>query len=160
MAFNLERNKGKVDEIKQNIEAKKGELAKLEENKEKLMDAGTDIQGSEIDEEVQETIMEQINRALEENAEKGTELSGEMDSDARQLDELKQETSESISSNDEQKSKLEQKKALLDRFGLGGSLEDAISELDDNKQDLEEFNEELIETEREMHEVSHKLSSL
>lgn len=160
MAFNLERNKGKVDEIKQNIEAKKGELAKLEENKEKLMDAGTDIQGSEIDEEVQETIMEQINRALEENAEKGTELSGEMDSDARQLDELKQETSESISSNDEQKSKLEQKKALLDRFGLGGSLEDAISELDDNKQDLEEFNEELIETEKEMHEVSHKLSSL
>ncbi|MBQ4648476.1 MAG: hypothetical protein IJB76_04880 [Clostridia bacterium] len=160
MAFNLERNKGKVDEIKQNIEAKKSELAKLEENKEKLMDAGSDIQGSEIDEEVQETIMEQINRALEENAEKGTELSGEMDSDARQLDELKQETSESISSNDEQKSKLEQKKALLDRFGLGGSLEDAISELDDNKQDLEEFNEELIETEKEMHEVSHKLSSL
>ena len=66
MAFNLERNKGKVDEIKQNIEAKKSELAKLEENKEKLMDAGSDIQGSEIDEEVQETIMEQINRALEE----------------------------------------------------------------------------------------------
>jgi len=160
MAINLDRNKGKVSDIKQNIDNKKGELAKLEENKEKLLEAGTDIQGSDIDENVQKQILQEINQALEDNAEKGQELSDEMNDDANDLEEMKQETAESMDSNDEERSKLEQKKALLDRFGLGGSLDDALSELDDNKKDLEEFNDTLIETEKEMHEVSQKLSSL
>ena len=35
--FSLDRSKGKVSDIKQNIENKKGELAQLEENKQKLL---------------------------------------------------------------------------------------------------------------------------
>lgn len=83
-----------------------------------------------------------------------------MNGDANDLEKMKQETLDSMGSNDEERKKIEQKKALLDRVGLGSSLDDALSELDDNKKDLEEFNESLIETEKEMHEVSRKLSLL
>lgn len=160
MAINLDRNKGRVSDIKQNIENKKGELTKLEENKEKLIEAGTDIQASDIDENVQKQILQELNLALENNAEKGQDLSNEMNGDANDLEKMKQETLDSMGSNDEERKKIEQKKALLDRVGLGSSLDDALSELDDNKKDLEEFNESLIETEKEMHEVSQKLSLL
>lgn len=160
MAINLDRNKGRVSDIKQNIENKKGELTKLEENKEKLIEAGTDIQASDIDENVQKQILQELNLALEDNAEKGQDLSNEMNDDANDLEKMKQETLDSMGSNDEERKKIEQKKALLDRVGLGSSLDDALSELDDNKKDLEEFNESLIETEKEMHEVSQKLSLL
>ena len=160
MAINLDRNKGRVSDIKQNIENKKGELTKLEENKEKLIEAGTDIQASDIDENVQKQILQELNLALEDNAEKGQDLSNEMNDDANDLEKMKQETLDSMGSNDEERKKIEQKKALLDRVGLGSSLYDALSELDDNKKDLEEFNESLIETEKEMHEVSQKLSLL
>lgn len=160
MAINLDRNKGRVSDIKQNIENKKGELTKLEENKEKLIEAGTDIQASDIDENVQKQILQELNLALENNAEKGQDLSNEMNGDANDLEKMKQETLDSMGSNDEERKKIEQKKALLDRVGLGSSLDDALSELDDNKKDLEEFNESLIETEKEMHEVSRKLSLL
>lgn len=160
MAINLDRNKGRVSDIKQNIENKKGELTKLEENKEKLIEAGTDIQASDIDENVKKQILQELNLALEDNAEKGQDLSNEMNDDANDLEKMKQETLDSMGSNDEERKKIEQKKALLDRVGLGSSLDDALSELDDNKKDLEEFNESLIETEKEMHEVSQKLSLL
>ena len=158
--YSIDRNKGKVSDIKQNIENKKGELSKLEENKQALLDAGTELQASDLDEDVQQVLMEQINRALEENAEKGDEISDQMTSDVQDIEEMRQETQESMQSNEEEKSKLEQKKALLDRFGLGGALEEGISELDDNKMQLEEFMDDLMNTEQELTEVSQKLRSL
>ncbi len=158
--FNLDRNKGKVSDIKQNIDTKKSELAQLEENKQKLLEAGTDIQGSDIDEDAQRTIMQEINRALEENAEKGQELSDEMNADAKDLEDLKQETQDSMESNKSEREKLEKKQAILDKIGLGRTLDDALTELDDNMTDLNEFQESLIETEKEMDETAKKLSML
>lgn len=158
--FSLDRSKGKVSDIKQNIENKKGELAQLEENKQKLLDAGTDIQGADIDENVQNQIMQEINRALEDNAEKGKELSDEMNEDAKDLEDLKQETQASMESNKTEREKLQEKQSVLDKIGLGGSLDDALTELDDNMGDLTEFQESLIETERDMDETAKRLSML
>ena len=158
--FSLDRSKGKVSDIKQNIENKKGELAQLEENKQKLLDAGTDIQGADIDENVQNQIMQEINRALEDNAEKGKELSDEMNEDAKDLEDLKQEAQASMESNKTEREKLQEKQSVLDKIGLGGSLDDALTELDDNMGDLTEFQESLIETERDMDETAKRLSML
>lgn len=160
MAYSLERNREKTNEIKKNIETKKGELASLEENKKALLDAGTDVMGSEIDEEAQRKVMDLINSELEANSEKGKELSSEMSSDMSTLDSMKDENQRSLESNVEERSKLEQKKSLLERFGLGGKLEQSISELDDNRQRLDEFNSDLIETEKELSDTSSKLSML
>ena len=158
--FSLDRSKGKVSDIKQNIENKKGELAQLEENKQKLLDAGTDIQGADIDENVQNQIMQEINRALEDNAEKGKELSDEMNEDAKDLEDLKQEAQASMESNKTEREKLQEKQSVLDKIGLGGSLDDALTELDDNMGDLTEFQESLIETERDMDETAKRLSMI
>lgn len=160
MAYNLERNKGKVSDIKQNIDTKKGELKNLEENKENLLEAGMEVQASEIDEDVQEVLMEQINQALEANAEKGDELADDMNADAKDLENMKLETQESVHSNIEERSSLEKKQELLEKFGLGNKLDGALSELDNNKSQLEEFNQSLIETGQEVDKVSLELRSL
>ena len=158
--ISLDRNKGKVSDIKQNIESKKGELSQLEENKQKLLEAGTDIQASDIDEDVQKILMEKINQSLEENSEKGEQLSQEMNTDVKDLESMKQEVDESKKSNEQERSKLEKKKELLDKVGLGGSLEEAISELNNNYMNLEDFQASLTETQKELNSVSQRLSSL
>ena len=158
--FRIDDKRNKVSDIKKNIETKKGELEQLENHKQELLDAGTDMQGSEIDEDVQATLMELINGALEDNAEKGRELSNEMNSDLDSLEDMKQETQESVKSNESQRKSLESKKALLDKFGIGGKLEGAISELDTNMGQLEDLNDSLIETEKELSDVSAKLGML
>ncbi|MCI6997024.1 MAG: hypothetical protein MR936_09595 [Eubacterium sp.] len=160
MAYSLDRNKGKVSDIKNNIDIKQGELKNLEKNKQSLIDAGMEIKGSQIDEDVQKTLLNEINSALEANAEKGKELASDMNADARDLEDLKQETQESMQSNQEQRKSLEKKKASLDIFGLGNKMDDALSELDDNKTQLEDFNKSLIETSQELDKISQLLNSL
>ena len=160
MGFSIERNKGKVSDIKQNIETKRGELEHLEKTKEGLLESGMEVQGSDIDENAQRRLMAQINQALEANAEKGKELSAEMNSDAKMLDDMKVETQESTKSNLEQRKDFEKKKGLLDKFGLGDKMETAISELDDNKSQFDDLNQNLIDTAKELDSVANKLSSL
>lgn len=158
--FRIEDKKNKVSDIKKNIETKKGELEQLENRKQELLDAGTDMQGSEIDEDSQATIMELINGALEDNAEKGKELSSEMNRDLESIEGMKQETQDSVKSNESQRKSIESKKALLDKFGIGKKLESAISELDANRGQLDSLNDSLIETEKELSDVSAKLGML
>lgn len=160
MAYNLERNKGKVSDIKQNIDTKQNEFKDLEKNKDELLEAGIEIQNSNIDENVQENLMNQINQALEANAEKGDELADEMNLDAKDLEDIKQETQESVQSNITERKNLEKKQKLLDKFGLGNKLDNAISELDDNKAQLEDFNQSLIDAGQKIDQVSQKLRSL
>ena len=160
MAYNLERNKGKVSDIKQNIDTKQNEFKDLEKNKDELLEAGIEIQNSNIDENVQETLMDQINQALEANAEKGDELADEMNLDAKDLEDMKQETQESVQSNITERKNLEKKQKLLDKFGLGNKLDNAITELDDNKAQLEDFNQSLIDAGQKIDQISQKLRSL
>lgn len=160
MSYNVEKTKGKINEIKKNVESKKGELSDLEKNKQALLDAEISVQGADLDEKVQKTVMDAINNALEANAERGQELSTEMNEDMSTLEDMKQETQESLESSKSEKGKLEQKKALLDKLGLGQHLEQGISDLDDNQRELSGINEELIEAQREISETSTKLELL
>lgn len=158
--FNLENTKNVVTDIKANIDTKKKEVEDLERTKEEIMEAGMDIQGADIGEKAVEIAMEGINRELEANSERGKELSQEMQGDVEMLEEKMQETQEAISENDEQKSRLESKQQLLEKIGMGASLEVPISELDDNATNLDSLNQDIIDTRKEMEEVAHRLSSL
>ena len=157
----LDRNKGKLSDIKTNIEAKKAEVTKLEEQKQALLDAGTEIQGSDqLDEKAKASIMEELQNSLEENSEKGEELSSEMNTDFQEIEEMKQETQDAMAANQKERSRLESTKSLLDRFGLGDHLEEGISELDDNMSEEQEFNDSLMETEKEAQEVASRLGAV
>ena len=61
MAYDLKRNRGKVSEIRQNIESKKSELAQLEMQKTELLDAVMDVQGAELDDKVKTEVKDAIN---------------------------------------------------------------------------------------------------
>lgn len=160
MAYDLRRNKGRVSEIRQNIESKKSELTQLEMQKKELLDAVMDVQGAELDDKVKAEVKDAINSALEANQNKGQELSSEMGSEAKQLEEMKQDTQESIDSARNEKGKIEKKQKLLERFGFGDKLDSAVHELDDNITELGEVNEEIISALKELSQVSQKLSGL
>ena len=160
MAYNIEKTKNKISEIKKNIETKKGELANLEKNKQELLDAEMSVQGADLDANVQKKVMDAINNALEANAEKGQEVSSELNENMSDLENMKQSTQDSLESSKSEKTKLEQKKALLDKFGLGQPLEKGISDLENNQKELSDINQELIDAQREISETSTKLNLL
>ena len=160
MAYNVEKTKNKIGEIKKNIETKKGELSNLEKNKQELLDAGVSVQGADLDEKVQKTVMDAINNALEANAEKGQYLNSELSENMSDLESLKQNTQNSLESAKSEKAKIEHKKALLDKLGLGQHLERGISDLENNQKELGDINKELIDAQREISATSTKLDLL
>lgn len=160
MAMDLKRNKGKVTDIKTNIEQGEKTLEKLETTKENLMEARRDIEGSDMDKDAKKAAIDSLNRSLKENEEQGKEASDQLQGDVEMIEELKQETQESIDSTVDEKKKLEQKQALLDKFGLGNKLDQSIQEVSDSQMELEQFNESLIETEKELSNLKSKLGHL
>lgn len=106
------------------------------------------------------TVMDAINNALEANAEKGQELSSELNENMSNLEDMKQNTQNSLESSKSEEARLEQKKALLDKLGLGQHLERGISDLKNNQRKLGDINKELIEAQREISNASKKLNLL
>lgn len=160
MAHNIDKVKDKQCDIKRNLDTKKNELSQLEERKQALLDSGMNVQNSDMDESTKRLVMEQINQALEENSEKGKEFSSEMTDDLMSLEDMKQEVSEMAESTEQERKNLEQKKSVLDKFGLGKNIDSAISEMDNSKSQLENVQGDLIETEREVSEIARQLNSL
>ena len=156
----FELRKHQVREIKQNIEAKKTEAAQFEKKKEELLGAMTEISGAKLDEGVLETVKDMINSALEENREQAEKTSSEMNEDISRLENIKQETEESIEDAQKNKESLNQKQKILEKINAGGVLENAVQEIDTNLQELESFNNETIETMREAEKVASSLSGL
>lgn len=156
--YDVKKNQGEIKEIQKKLEEKKSESSSLEKHKQELLDAMTDIQGAKLDEKTVETVKEAINAALDANSEKGQELSDEMNEDIKSMEEMKQDTMESMSDAQKQKESIQRKQKLLDKFGLGSSLENASKGLDVNMQELSEINDEVIKTMRESMAIAQKLS--
>lgn len=97
---------------------------------------------------------------LEANAEKGQELNSELSENMSDLESLKQNTQNSLESAKSEKAKIEHKKALLDKLGLGQHLERGISDLENNQKELGDINKELIDAQREISATSTKLDLL
>lgn len=160
MAYSIDKLKDKQNDVKRNIETKKGELHKLEDRKEALVESGMDIQNSNMDEKSKKVIMELINEELDENSEKGEELADDMQEDLDVLTEIKDNVAEMRESTEQEQKKLEQKKSILDKFGSSKKIDDAISEMNDSTVQLDSFNQSLLEDEKELNNTSKKLNSL
>ena len=160
MAYDLKRNKGKVTDIKTNIEHNQETLNHLETTKENLNDARMSIEASDMDEDVKQAAIDSLNRSLRENSEEAKETSENMRADVEDIENLKQETQETMDSTASEQKKLEQKKAILDKFGMGNLLEESIESTEQSHMELEEFNESLIETGKELDEIRSKLGRI
>lgn len=158
--YDVKKVKGEVKEIKKNIENQKEEVGKLEEQKQALVEAMMEVEGSNIDEETKQVIHEAVNGAIEKNREKGNEISQNLEKDIATLENNKQESQESMNDSMNEKKRLEQKQKLLDRFGIGGALDGGISKLDANIHELEGINEEIIQAMQELSQVSGKAGNI
>ena len=158
--INIEASKGKVTDIKGNIDSKQKELKDLEQRKQDIMDAHNDIDAANIDEKTQKLVFEALADARQEISERGEKLSNELDGDSSMLEEMAQEVDESKGDTEAERAKLEQKKALLDKIGLGASLEGGISEMDENITQLEELRQSISETSKEVRDLQTQLGNL
>lgn len=160
MAYNIDRSRGKVSDIQRNIENKRSEANALEENKQELLDSRIEIEDSDLDENVQRRLVQEIANALQENREKAQEISDEMNADVADIEEMKQEAQVSMESNVSVRASLERKKQLLDRFNAGSSLDAGLVDLEDNRIDLEGFMDSLIDTSKELDDLARRLSTI
>ena len=160
MAHSIDKVKDRQNEIKQNLETKKGELSELGEQKQSALEIGKEVQDSNMDDDAKRNVMDLINQELEDISEKGKELSTEMGDDFSSLEDAKEEVSEMSESTEQERRKLEQKKSFFEKFGHGKNIDSAISEMDDSQTRLDELRNSLLEDEKALTEVSHKLSSL
>lgn len=157
---NLDQRKGQITDIKGNIETKKNQLDNLTEQKKVLLEAGTEIQGTSLDNRVIQTVMDSINQSLRDVESKGSELSAELSSDAQMLEEIREDTERDIESAEAERRSLEQKKSLLDRFGLGASLDQGLSELSTHSSELDSVKNDAIQAMQELSRVSSQLDGL
>lgn len=160
MAYNIDRSRGKVSDIQRNIENRRSEANALEENKQELLDSRIEIEDSDLDENVQRRLVQEIANALQENREKAQEISDEMNADVADIEEMKQEAQVSMESNVSVRASLERKKQLLDRFNAGSSLDAGLVDLEDNRMDLEGFMDSLIDTGKELDDLARRLSTI
>ena len=160
MAYNIDRSRGKVSDIQRNIENKRSEANVLEENKQELLDSRIEIEDSDLDENVQRRLVQEIANALQENREKAQEISDEMNANVADIEEMKQEAQVSMESNVSVRASLERKKQLLDRFNAGSSLDAGFVDLEDNRMDLEGFMDSLIDTGKELDDLARRLSTI
>lgn len=160
MAYNIDRSRGKVSDIQRNIENRRSEANALEENKQELLDSRIEIEDSDLDENVQRRLVQEIANALQENREKAQEISDEMNADVADIEEMKQEAQVSMESNVSVRASLERKKQLLNRFNAGSSLDAGLVDLEDNRMDLEGFMDSLIDTGKELDDLARRLSTI
>lgn len=158
--FNIDSSKGKVTDIKGNIDTKKKELSDLEKKRQQLIDGRLELDDAHMDEETQRIVAEGFAKAREKITERGKELSSELDSDASMLEEMAQETDDVKSDTDAQRKKTEQKKALLDKVGLGASLEGAINKMTDSSAQLSDLRSSITETSQDVRNLQTQLDNL
>lgn len=158
--FNIDSSKGEVTDIKGNIDTKKKELSDLEKKKQQLIDGRLELDDAHMDEETQRIVAEGLAKAREKITERGKELSSELDSDASMLEEMAQETDDVKSDTDAQRKKTEQKKALLDKVGLGASLDSAINKMTDSSAQLSDLRSSITEASQEVRNLQTQLGNL
>lgn len=159
-SHSIDKVKDKQCDVKRNIDTKKSELSQLEQRKQSLLDSGTEVQNSNMDDEIKKQVMELINGELEMNSDKGKELSSKMLDDLQSLTEMKIEVSEMLESTEDNRQKLEQKKSILDKFGLGKNIDSAISDMSSSENQLNELGDSLLGTEEELNKTSQRLNML
>ncbi len=159
-AYDTKKNKEQIQEIKSTLESKRGELSQLEQQKQELLGAITELSGHTLDDKTKQVVNDSLKQALEKNKEKGTELHNRIGESLKTLETIKQDTQESMDSAAQEKSSIEQKKKMLDRFGIGGVLESATGELNQNIKELEEINDDSIKIMSELEKISQKAGHL
>lgn len=159
-SYDLRKNREKVKEIKTNLETKKNKIDQLESNKKQLVEAVMELSNMKITDQSKQIITESINSAIEQNKEKGLEVSNEIGQDLKDIESIKQDTMESLKDANIEKSNIDKKKNMLNKFGMGGALDKASGEIQSNISELNELKDDSINVMRDLEKASQKAGNL
>lgn len=159
-SFNLEKTGQKINETKRSIGMEKVQVENLTETKEQTLTAISELQGADISEEAKESAIGALNAKLEQVSEQGDKVSDELGEHLSELEDTKQEIQETIDSNQDQQKKLEQKKALLEKIGMGETMDKTLDILDNESNQLDNLLADTIEAMKEANEASMKAQML
>ena len=158
--FSLDSYAGKVSDIRGKVESSRSEVDKLKEKKERLLEAGTEVQGLDIDESVQSVIMDSINQNLESVSDQAKEKSSEIGEGISELEGMREETQDELDRTHAAYDKVGDIKGALEAIGFGGALDGPLSELSGQEAQLANLNETIIEAQQEAEQLSQELDSL
>lgn len=159
-SYDTIKNKEQLKEIKSTLDSKKGDLSRLEQQKNELLNAITELPGLKLDEQTSRIINDSLKQALEKNKEKGSELSDSISNDLKSLEEIKQDTQEGIKDASKEQSNIERKQKMLEHFKINSVLDKASSELQRSISELTEISDDSINTMRELEKIAQKAGHL
>lgn len=160
--FNLENVTGKINEINQRLESKNQEADNLQK---KYQDLYAERKSLEEDEELEDWVKDAAIKEYAENTENveadAEKLKDSMNEDYKEIESKKQEVDNEIDSKNKQQEKLNKRKNFIENLGFTAqNMENAVNTLESQKGDLSGVQSELINTEKEMDKVTHKLNHL
>lgn len=158
--YNIDRSKSNVSEIKESILEKQKKWENLESLKQKVIYGGIDLESANMDEEARIVLSEGLRKAREKITERGKELSSELNEDKAELEEISQETGDVQTDTEVQLRSTEQKRMLLDKVGLGASLDNAISKMDSSVGELSDLQGNISDVTRELMMTQMRLNDL
>lgn len=158
--FSIEKSRKHLSELNKEVNKKKATVERLETSKDEVITARTEIEGSDISEESKEVIAKALEAKREQISEQGKEVGSELGQDLKEIEAEKQEIQEAQDSNKTQQKNLEARKAVLEKIGMGGLMEDAIGQLESEEKQLDSTMESAIELGKEAENTTRKADAL
>ena len=156
--FSIEKSKQKITEVKRGVEEKKGKLEDLESAKQEALSVMTELSGANISEEAKEKSITVLKEELGEISEQGQEISDQLGEDLKEYETEIQEIQEVR--NEKELKNVEDKKSILSEIKMGGLMDSAIQELQNEERQLSELNQAAIEARKESEDLVKRAANL
>lgn len=156
--FNIKETRGKTSEAGRKIEGMSAQMDTLKQKKDQLLEARTELEGADIDEESKELMREGLSSMIEQTEDDAGSLSDQIGEQTAILEESMQEAQEAGDETARAKSSMEKKAAFLESLGIHGVLDGVQGKLESDLQSIEAVQAEIIEA-RKMGEDAQRIAS-
>lgn len=156
--YSIEKSKKHVNELNEKTEKDKIEVENLEQGKNEIIDARTEIEGADISGEAKEKIAEVLGEEGERLSETAKDKSDEIGNTLKEFEEEIQHIQEANENTKAEEKKLRDRKAVLEHIKMGGTMDGAISEATEESARIEELNSEAIKGRKESEDLARRLS--
>ena len=158
-SFDSKQARQTLDNVRKTIDEKKEKLGEMNESKQELFEMRKAIEELDMDEDVKNNMIELLNESYENLQDQGKQESDDLDSTAKESDDLKSEIIDAESDTKAAAENLSSNSRVLEKLGIN-VFGEAKAEAEASLQELQELKEESITNIDEIMNLAHELSSL
>lgn len=158
-SFDGKQARQTLDNVRKTIDEKKEKLGEMNESKQELLEMRKTIDGLDIDEDVKNNMIELLNESYENLQDQGKQESEDLDSTAKESDDIKSEIMNAENDTKAAAESLSSKSKVLEKLGIN-VFDEAKAEAEASLQELQELKEESITNIDEIMKLAQELSSL